>query len=79
LLAGNSLICVKKTAHGHKSGGANFICAAPASSSRVGERAGHLLPNTLNRPAADTKFAGNLQDSLTATQLRLDAFFKRAA
>jgi hypothetical protein len=32
-------------------------------------------PNTLNGPAADAKFAGNLQDAFAATQLRLDAFF----
>jgi hypothetical protein len=56
---------------------ANFICAAPALRGRVGERAGHLLPNTLNRAAADAKFAGNLQDGFGATQLRLEAFFKR--
>jgi hypothetical protein len=54
---------------------ANFICAPFALRGHVGERAGHLPPNTLNGPAANAKLAGNLQDAFAATQLRLDAFF----
>jgi hypothetical protein len=54
--------------------GGSLTCALSASRGRVGERAGHVLPHTLNGVCAKAEVAGNFQDAFAATQLRLDAF-----
>jgi len=55
---------------------ANFICAS-ASRGRVGERAGHLLLNALHCTSADAALPRDLAYAFAATQMSLDAFFKR--
>jgi hypothetical protein len=62
---------------GREGGRTPFICAVPASRSGVGESAGHFLLNALHRTSADATLPRDLAYAFAATQMRLDALFKR--
>src|SRR5215471_4667681 len=52
-------------------------CAPSVSRDRADERAFHLLLNALHRTSADATLARDLAYAFAATQMRLDALFKR--
>jgi len=54
-----------------------IICALSASRGHADERAFHLLLNALHRTSADAALARDLPYAFAATQMRLDALFKR--
>ena len=57
----------------------SFICALSASRGRVGDRAAHLIRNTLHGAIAYANFAGDLDDAHTGPQTILDALFNGCA
>src|SRR6516165_7100468 len=61
----------------HGFGRCRFTCALSASRGRADERAFHLLLNALYRASADAAFTRDLAYAFAATQMRLDALFKR--
>src|SRR6516165_114027 len=61
----------------HGFGRCRFTCAPWASGDCADERAFHLLLNALHRTSADTALARDLAYAFAATQMRLDALFKR--
>jgi hypothetical protein len=61
----------------HGFGRCRFTCALSVSRDRADERAFHLLLNALHRTSADATLARDLAYAFAATQMRLDAHFKR--
>src|SRR6516164_1269583 len=61
----------------HGFGRCRFTCAPSASRDCADERAFHLLLNALHRTSTDAALARDLAYAFAATQMRLDALFKR--
>ena len=61
----------------HGFGRYRFSCAPSASRGHADERAFHLLLNALHRTSTDAALARDLAYAFAATQMRLDALFKR--
>jgi hypothetical protein len=57
--------------------GCRFICARSASRGRADERAFHLPLKALHRTSADAALTRDLAYAFAATQMHLDALFKR--